>query len=212
MNNLARIDSALNAMPLIAIMRGINTQEVISVGEILVNAGITVLEVPLNSPNALDSIYTLRNHLPATVVVGGGTVLQPSEVTSLNACGAEFIVSPNTLPTVIESALNYNMVSMPGFYTPTEALLAIDCGATYLKLFPANTHQDSFISGLKSVLPTHCKLLAVGGINIDNSKHYMRLGFDGLGLGSSLYRSGMTLVDIEQRAKAFVAAFKTQEY
>ncbi|MFT6268304.1 MAG: 2-dehydro-3-deoxyphosphogalactonate aldolase [Alphaproteobacteria bacterium] len=209
MNNFARIDSALKQTPLIAILRGIKPDEVVSVGEVLVDAGITVLEVPLNSPNAFDSIYKLRRHLPASVLVGGGTVLQQSEVEKLNACGAEFIVSPNTKPSVIENALQQNMVPIPGFYTPTEALLAIDCGATYLKLFPANSHHDNFISGLKSVLPSHCKLLAVGGMNAQNSQRFMQLGFHGLGIGTSLYCSGMALPDIHQRAKAFVALCKT---
>jgi 2-dehydro-3-deoxyphosphogalactonate aldolase len=143
MNNLNQLDNSLKKMPLIAILRGIRPKDSVLVGEALVDAGITVLEVPLNSPNAFDSIYKLRSQLPASVLVGGGTVLQPSEVERLDSCGAQFIVSPNTKPAVIESALQRSLVPIPGFYTPTEAMLAVDCGVTYLKLFPANTHHDS---------------------------------------------------------------------
>ncbi|MFT4655736.1 MAG: 2-dehydro-3-deoxyphosphogalactonate aldolase [Patiriisocius sp.] len=212
MNNLNQLDNSLKKMPLIAILRGIRPKDSVLVGEALVDAGITVLEVPLNSPNAFDSIYKLRSQLPASVLVGGGTVLQPSEVERLDSCGAQFIVSPNTKPAVIESALQRSLVPIPGFYTPTEAMLAVDCGVTYLKLFPANTHHDSFVSSLKSVLPSHCKVLAVGGINAQNSQHYMQLGFNALGVGSSLYRNGLSLLDIQQRAKLFVALCKCNKY
>lgn len=192
-------------MPIIAILRGITTAEGEAVGLALVRAGILALEVPLNSPDPLTTIADLRQHLPAHVAVGAGTVLTTGEVSDVVAAGADFIVSPNVDPDVIAAAHRQGRTSVPGAATPTEILLAGRWGCELVKLFPFETLGIPFLTGVLAVLPPTIGLVPVGGIGPDDVDPVIRAGAAAIGAGSSLYKPGRSAEDVGERAAALVA-------
>lgn len=194
---------------LIAILRGLTQAQAVAVGECLYDAGFRALEVPLNSPDPLASITTLRAALPADCTVGAGTVLSAEQVRRCDDAGAEIIVSPNTDPGVIAETLRRGLRSFPGAATPSEAFAAIGAGARNIKIFPA---EQVGIAGLKAwtaVLPREVGLVPVGGVDATNVAAWLDAGASGLGIGSSLYAPGIGLGELRRRAIAMVAALES---
>lgn len=177
-------------MPLVAILRGVQPDEVVSLADELMEAGFKLIEVPLNSPHAFDSIGRLVAHCPADVLVGAGTVLQPDDATRLGDQGARLMVTPNTDPAVIDAGRAAGLVPMVGCMTPSEALRALSHGAAALKVFPANCLAPHFARDLKAVLPDKVPIVAVGGIGKAEMAPYRAGGYDGFGFGGSLYAVG----------------------
>ncbi|WP_157080976.1 2-dehydro-3-deoxy-6-phosphogalactonate aldolase [Novosphingobium naphthalenivorans] len=199
--------SAFEQMPLVAILRGILPDEVEAVGEVLVEAGFRLIEIPLNSPEPLTSIERLARCVGHSAVVGAGTVLTVDQVDQVGNAGGRLIVSPNTNPEVIAATVQKSMVSLPGFYTPSEAFAALAAGADALKLFPAEAATPAVMKAYRAVLPAAVPILAVGGITPDNLQPWREAGADGFGLGSALYRNGLSVRQIGENARAFVAAW-----
>ena len=192
---------------LIAILRGITPAEALGTCNVLVEAGITMIEVPLNSPEPLVSIAQMARAFAGNARIGAGTVLTPAETDSVADAGGTFIVSPDANPLVIERTLARGLASYPGVFTPTEAFAAIRAGATGLKFFPAEVLGPQGIRAMRAVLPPHLPVYAVGGANPDNFREYLAAGCAGFGLGTYLYRPGMPLDEISQRARTAVAAY-----
>lgn len=197
---------------LIAILRGITTGEIVAVCEALVAAGIDMIEVPLNSPDALTSIRLGSTALGARAVVGAGTVLTPADVDAVAAAGGQFVVSPDANEDVIRHTVALGMRSYPGVFSPTEAFRAIRAGATGLKFFPAEVLGANGIRAMKAVLPPALPLYAVGGANPDNFDTYFAAGCAGFGLGTYLYKPGMTVAETAARAAAAVTAYDREKH
>lgn len=193
---------------LVAILRGVKPDEVVSIAAAIFEAGIQTIEVPLNSPNPLVSIEKLATAIGERVLVGAGTVLTPEAVEDVANAGGKLIVSPNTNIEVVRKSKKLGLVSFPGFATATEAFAGIDAGADALKLFPAGAQGTATIKALKAVLPADKPLFAVGGVNLDNIKDFVSAGADGFGLGSNLYKPGDTASIVAKRARDYVAALK----
>lgn len=204
----SRLQRALLALPLVAILRGITPGEALAVGQALVDAGWAVIEVPLNSPQALDSIALLAQAFPQALV-GAGTVLRVDEVAAVAAAGGRLIVSPNADGQVIAEARRRGLVSLPGVATPTEAFAALAAGATGLKLFPAEMIMPAVVKALRAVLPPQVLLLPVGGIGTGNLATYHASGANGFGIGSALYKPGMGADAVAQRARRFAEAWRS---
>ncbi|MFN3863582.1 MAG: 2-dehydro-3-deoxy-6-phosphogalactonate aldolase [Erythrobacter sp.] len=195
-------------LPLVAILRGLEAARAVAVGEVLVDAGFDIIEVPLNSPEPLVSIRALVAALGSRALIGAGTVLSEAQVEELAAIGAQLVVSPNCNPAVIRRSAAHGMVSLPGVVTPTEMFAALEAGATGLKIFPAELLSPAIIRAVRAVLPPQVPLLAVGGIHAGNMGDYLAAGATGFGIGGSLFTSGKPLADIAADARALVAAFK----
>ena len=192
---------------LIAILRGITPAETIAVCEALVAAGITMIEVPLNSPEALQSIGDAAAAFAGRADIGAGTVLTPAEAEAVAAAGGRFIVSPDTNAAVITRTVELGLASYPGVFSPSEAFTAIRSGATGLKFFPAEVLGSKGIKAMKAVLPPALPLYAVGGANPDNFAEFFAAGCAGFGLGTYIYKPGMSASDVAGRAKAAVTAY-----
>jgi 2-dehydro-3-deoxyphosphogalactonate aldolase len=192
---------------LIAILRGITPGETIAVCEALIAAGITMIEVPLNSPDAFTSIALASNTLGEHAAIGAGTVLTKKHVWAVADAGGTFIVSPDTNKSVIEETVRIQLLSYPGIFTPSDAFRAIRAGATGLKFFPAEVLGPKGIKAMKAVLPPEIPVYAVGGANPDNFSEYFAAGCTGFGLGTYIFKPGMTADDVSQRAIAAVAAY-----
>ena len=192
---------------IIAILRGITTKETVAVCEALAEAGISMIEVPLNSPEALTSIALAAHALDGKATVGAGTVLSRKQVDAVAEAGGKFVVSPDTNKQVIERTVAHGMLSYPGVFSPTEAFRAIRAGATGLKFFPAEVLGPKGIKAMKAVLPPDVPLYAVGGANPDNFAEYFAAGCVGFGLGTYLYKPGMTVEETAERARLAVAAY-----
>lgn len=197
----------MNHRHIIAILRGITPDEAVPVCTELVNAGITLIEVPLNSPNAVDSIGRAVKALGERAEIGAGTVLTLDDVRAVAGAGGTFIVSPDTNPVVIEETVRLGLKSYPGVFTPTDAFAAIRAGATGLKFFPAEVLGAKGIKAMKAVLPPALPLYAVGGANPDNFHEFFAVGCAGFGLGTYLYKPGMTAADVAERAALAVASY-----
>ena len=206
MTHIAAFDAAFARCPLIAILRGVKPDEVEAIGETLVEEGFTLIEVPLNSPDPLDSIGRLAHGLKGRAVVGAGTVLTAADVAAVADVGGTMIISPNTNLDVVAAAAGAGLVSLPGFATPSEAFAALAAGATALKLFPAEAASPAVLKALGAVVPAGTRLLPVGGIAPDNMAPWIAAGAAGFGLGSALYRPGMRAGEVGERARAFIAA------
>lgn len=200
--------SVLETLPLVAILRGLKPDEAVEVGEALVEAGFLCLEVPLNSPQPLDSIRRLRDALGDRAIVGAGTVLSPRAVQEVADVGGQIIISPNSNPAVIAATKAAGLISFPAFFTPTEAFAAIDAGADALKLFPAETAGPATLKAIKAVLPPTVPVFPVGGVEPGNLAAWRAAGANGFGLGSALYKPGQTAAQVGAAAQAFVAAWK----
>lgn len=192
---------------LIAILRGITPPETLAVCAELIAAGITLIEVPLNSPEALKSIADAAARFPTEALIGAGTVLTPADVDAVKAAGGQFVVSPDTNPAVIARTRELGMASYPGVFSPTDAFAALRAGATGLKFFPAEVLGPKGIKAMKAVLPPAMPLYAVGGANPDNFSEYFAAGCAGFGLGTYIFKPGMTATDVAARARTAVAAY-----
>ena len=198
---------AMTQLPLIAILRGLTPAEAPDVGQALVSSGMAIIEVPLNSPEPLQSIATLAGLFPQTLI-GAGTVLNAQQVKDVHAAGGRLVVSPHFNPAVVRQALALNMVVLPGVATPTEAFAALEAGAHGLKLFPAEMISPAAVKALRAVLPQSTALMPVGGITPDNMAAYRAAGASGFGLGSSLYAPGKSAQAVQQQALAFAKALR----
>ncbi len=195
----------LDQCPLIGIIRGVTPDEAEAIGEAIYEAGIRIIEVPLNSPDPLVSIERLAGKLGDRALVGGGTVLRWSEVHDIKAAGGRLIVSPNANAEVITATVAAGLVSCPGFFTPTEAIAALDAGATALKLFPAEGASPDVLKAQLAVIPKEVPILAVGGVKPDNLRPWLDAGASGFGLGGGLYRPGQSPAETLDKAQAYVA-------
>ena len=204
MNAKQELKRRLEQCPLVAIIRGITPDEAEAVAEAIVEAGIAIVEVPLNSPEPFDSIERIAHRLGDRALVGAGTVLDPEDVRRVRDAGGGLIVSPNTFAPVIAATFEANMVSLPGFFTPSEAFEAIRAGATGLKLFPAEAASPKVVSAQLAVVPRDVPLLVVGGIAPDNMQPWLAAGAAGFGLGSGLYKPGRSASETGERARAYV--------
>ncbi|MDO8359279.1 MAG: 2-dehydro-3-deoxy-6-phosphogalactonate aldolase [Devosia sp.] len=192
---------------IIAILRGVTPPEAVGVCTALVEAGITMIEVPLNSPEPLQSIAAAAKALGGRAEIGAGTVLRTEDVDAVKAASGTFVVSPDTNEAVIARTRELGMASYPGVFSPSDAFRAIRAGATGLKFFPAEVLGPKGIKAMKAVLPPDLPLFAVGGASPDNFREYFDAGCAGFGLGSYIYKPGMTIGDIAARARAAVTAF-----
>ncbi len=202
------LDQALQHLPLVAILRGVKPDEVEAIADAVYAEGFRVIEVPLNSPDALDSIARLARRMPADAVVGAGTVLSVQAVADVQAAGGRVIVMPHADVEVIRAAKARGLFCVPGAATPTEAFAAVHAGADAVKLFPAELITPTIVKAMRAVLPKALKLLPVGGITPDNMGPYVKAGAAGFGLGSALYSPGLTAAEVGQRARAFVAGWR----
>jgi 2-dehydro-3-deoxyphosphogalactonate aldolase len=206
MSSNPEFDAAFARCPLIAILRGVTPGEVVAVGGALFDAGFRLIEVPLNSPEPLESIARLAKAFADRAVIGAGTVLRAAEVTSVRNAGGTLIVSPNTNVEVIAATAKAGLVSLPGCATASEAFAALDAGATALKLFPAEGASPAVLKAMRAVLPRGVRLLPVGGITPGNMAPWREAGAAGFGIGSALYSPGLGLDEIARRARTFVDA------
>ena len=197
----------MNHRHIIAILRGITPDESVDVCKALVAAGITMIEVPLNSPDAPTSIARAAVVLEKQAVIGAGTVLTTADVKAVANAGGTFIVSPDTNRAVIEETVRLGLLSYPGVFTPSDAFSAIAAGATGLKFFPAEVLGPKGIKAMKAVLPPAMPVYAVGGANPDNFGEYFAAGCTGFGLGTYIYKPGMTATQVAERAATAVAAY-----
>lgn len=193
--------------PLIAILRGLKPEETQAVVGTLIEAGFTAIEIPLNSPDPFRSIEMAVKMAPAGCLIGAGTVLTTEQVERLEGVGGRLMVSPNVEPAVISLAAARGMVTMPGVFTPTEALAAAAAGATGLKFFPASVLGPSGVSAIRAILPPDLVIAAVGGVSEADFTDYARIGVKSFGLGSSLYKAGMDASEVGARARATIAAY-----
>ena len=208
---MAQPDSAhrdFAELPLIAILRGIAPDEVVDVGITLVETGFRIIEVPLNSPEPIESIRRLAVAVGDRVTVGAGTVRSAAEVAEVAAAGGRLIVSPHMSPQVILATKQAGLMSGPGVATPTEAFAAIEAGADFLKLFPAEQLGPAIVKAWRAVLPKGMPLVPVGGITPESMAAYVAAGATGFGLGSALYKPGMTPSDVRRAAEDFIAAWR----
>ena len=193
--------------PLIAILRGLKPTETHDVLAALIDNGFTAIEIPLNSPDPFNSIEIAAKMAPSHCLIGAGTVLTTDHVHQLHNAGGKLLVSPNVEPDVISLGHSLGMVTMPGVFTPTEALLAAKSGATGLKFFPASALGPSGINATCAVLPADLTIAAVGGVSEVNFADYAKVGLKAFGLGSSIYKIGMSAAEVAKRAKATVDAY-----
>jgi len=204
---MSTFNDALNQCPLVAILRGIEPSEVAEVGAVLVGAGFTLIEVPLNSPDPLRSISILAGEFGDQAMIGAGTVLTTDQVAGVELAGGQMIISPNADPDVVSETKRRGLISIPGIATPTEAFRVLAAGADALKLFPAEALAPSVLKAMRAVLPDEVPVLPVGGIGANNMDGYLAAGAFGFGLGSSLYRPGKSIAAIARDAEDIIAAF-----
>lgn len=205
-----RFETALQHLPLVAILRGLTPTEAEPVAHTLYQAGFRLIEVPLNSPDPFTSIARIRQCLPDDALVGAGTVLEASDVSRLQDIGGELVVMPHADTSVISAAKALGLISMPGIVTPTEALAALKAGANALKLFPAELVTPAIMKAMRPILPKGTRLFPVGGITPDTMAPFLATGASGFGLGSALYSPGVSLAQLSRQAECFVAAWKAQ--
>jgi len=199
------LQSYLEEMPLIAILRGITSTEATDVVGVLYQAGFRIVEVPLNSPDPIRSIEQIASTFGDRMLIGAGTVLDPAEVEAVCDAGGQIIVSPNTDPDVVRASVARDAVSLPGAATPSEVFTALKAGAHGVKAFPAEMLTPTVIKSWKSVLPAEVPVLAVGGITTANAQTYWQAGVNGFGLGGSLYKAGKSIDAIAHDAAQFVS-------
>lgn len=208
MNPGEELGRRLDQCPLVAILRGVTSGEAEAIGDAILEAGIRIIEVPLNSPDPFTSIERLARRFGESALVGAGTVLDAADVARVSGAGGRLIVSPNTFAPVIEAAVAAGLVSLPGFFTPSEAFAALRAGATGLKLFPAEGAVPAVVKAQRAVLPKDVPLLVVGGIGPGNMQPWLDAGARGFGLGSGLYRPGQSARETAAKARAYVEGLK----
>jgi 2-dehydro-3-deoxyphosphogalactonate aldolase len=202
------LQTAMARCGLVAILRGLRPGEAAGIGAALYEAGFRLIEVPLNSPEPLESIRLLREALPADCLVGAGTVIAPDDCARIQQAGGELVIMPHSDAAVIRAAKAAGMICCPGVATPTEAYAALAAGADALKLFPAEQLGPAVLKAWRAVLRPPIAMLPVGGITPDNMEPYAQAGATGFGLGSALYKPGFTAEDVGQRARAFIASWQ----
>ena len=196
----------LAACPLVAILRGIRPDEAEGIGDALVAAGLRIIEVPLNSPDPLDSIARLARRHGGTVLIGAGTVRREADVAAVAAAGGRLIVTPHADPALVRAAKAHGLLAMPGFFTPAEAFNLLDAGADALKLFPAEGGSPAMLRSLRAVLPPGTMVLPVGGIEPGNLAPWRAAGAAGFGIGGSIYKPGDDAAAVSAKAAALLAA------
>jgi 2-dehydro-3-deoxyphosphogalactonate aldolase len=201
------LDTFLDRFPLIAILRGVQPDEVETIGEVLVEEGFSIIEVPLNSPQPFHSIERLARRFPGTLV-GAGTVLHPQGVADVKAAGGRLILMPHSDPELVQLSVSSGLLCVPGVATPTEAFSALANGAAALKLFPAEQLGPQIIKAWRAILPPAVRLLPVGGITPESMANYRAAGAFGFGLGSALYQPGYSPETVRERARTFRLAFQ----
>lgn len=194
--------------PLIAIIRGVTPPEAAGIARALFEAGIRIVEVPLNSPEPFASIEAIAGELGEEALVGAGTVLDPADVERVKKAGGRIVVSPNTDRAVIQATVAAGLVSSPGFFTPSEALLALQAGAHALKFFPAEAASPKVVKAIRAVLPSDVPLVVVGGVTPESIRGWLEAGADGFGLGGGLYAPGQSTNDTLAKARAYVEAVR----
>jgi len=199
----------LDECPLVAIIRGVTPDEAEAIGDAIYEGGIRIIEVPLNSPDPFASIERLAKKFGEGVLVGAGTVLDPTDVGRVWDVGGRIIVSPDTNPDVIAATAAIGLVSSPGYFTPSEAFEAIESGATSLKLFPAEAATPAVLKAHLAVLPKDISVLPVGGIKPDNLSQWLEAGASGFGLGGGLYKPGQSAEDTLTKTRAYLAGLKS---
>ena len=192
--------------PLIAILRGVRPDEVAAIAAALETAGITIVEVPLNSPQPIDSIARLSRAFGERLLIGAGTVMTPAQVAEIAAAGGKLIVTPHADPAVTRAAKQHGMLAVPGFFTPAEAFAMLAAGADALKLFPAEGASPTVLRALRAVLPAGTAVLPVGGIDAGNIPAWRAAGAAGFGIGSAIYKPGDTAETVATKARALLAA------
>ena len=199
-------EEALGESGVIAIIRGVKPDEAAAIGEALHEAGVRIVEVPLNSPAPYDSIRRLADAFHGRLFIGGGTILDVDQVEAVAAAGGRLMVSPNTNPGVIRKAAVIGMIPFPGFATASEAFAAIEAGARHLKLFPASTYGIEHLKALKAVLPKDVMVAPVGGVGAADMAAWRKAGAGCFGIGSEIYKPGMTPEEVHRRAIGLVQA------
>jgi 2-dehydro-3-deoxyphosphogalactonate aldolase len=203
-----RFASANSKLPLVAILRGLEPEESEGIALKLYEAGFRLIEVPLNSPDPFVSIATIRRALPLDALVGAGTMMTIENVQQLKACGGELVVMPHADTAVIRAAKDAGLICAPGVATPTESFAALAAGADALKIFPAELVTPAILKAIRVVLPKGTRLLPVGGITPENMQPYLSAGATGFGLGSALYKPGMTADKVAAAAWKFATAWQ----
>ena len=193
--------------PLIAILRGITPLEAESVSEVLIESGINIIEVPLNSPKPFETIARMVEFHGDKGIFGAGTVLTEDEVLKVADVGGKIIVSPNSNPSIIKKTKELNLYSFPGVFTPTECFQALDAGADALKFFPASLLKAKNFKAISSVLPKNIISIAVGGINENKFNKWLEVNITGFGLGSNLYKPGMLVEEVKLKANQIVKSY-----
>jgi 2-dehydro-3-deoxyphosphogalactonate aldolase len=201
-------EDAFAACPLIAILRGVQPDDCLAIGQALADAGFTIIEVPLNSPEPYESIGLLARALGDRALIGAGTVTRPRQVDEVAQAGGRLIVMPHANVQVVVEAKALTLTALPGFATPTEAFAALDAGADGLKLFPAEAYPPKVLKSLRAVLPKEVPILPVGSITVENMGEYWAAGANGFGLGSALYKPGATPEQVGKTATRFKAALQ----
>jgi 2-dehydro-3-deoxyphosphogalactonate aldolase len=196
------LDEAIAASPVVAIIRGVTPDEAVDIAQAIHDGGVRAIEVPLNSPDPLESIRRIVEALHGRMAIGAGTVLSPGKVDAVKEAGGSFIVSPNTDAAVIRRTVELGMSAAPGFATPTEAFVAVDAGARHLKLFPAVSFGPAHVKQVRAVLPRGVDVWAVGGVGPSSMAEWWAAGARGFGLGSDIYKAGQTAQETRTRARA----------
>ncbi|WP_240433856.1 2-dehydro-3-deoxy-6-phosphogalactonate aldolase [Shewanella japonica] len=202
------LTDALKELPLVAILRGVTPEEVIAIADVLVAVGYRVIEVPLNSPNPYESIKRLSEKYGDSVVIGAGTVVSKEQVDLVKEAGGRIIISPHADIDIIQYSKKLSLYSVPGFLNPTEAYAAINAGADSLKLFPADTVGPKGLKAMSVVLPKEMPILPVGGVSPSTMKAFLDAGASGFGLGSGLYKAGMSVEQTKQNALSYVEGYQ----
>ena len=200
------LTETLSASPLVAILRGITPDEIKPVGEALIEAGIRIIEVPLNAPDAIQSVKTLAETFGDRAIIGAGTVLTSEAMRDAGDAGAHLIVMPHTDPAIIEDCKTEDLWCIPGVATPTEALTALSAGADALKLFPGEALPPQIVKAWRAILPHETLLLPTGGVDPHNIDDYADAGANGFGVGSALYTPGLSPEQVRERAALMMAA------
>jgi len=196
----------LQRCPLVAILRGVKPDEVVAIGDALERQGIAIVEVPLNSPQPMESIALLAREFGKRLLIGAGTVMNPAQVGEIAAAGGRLIVTPHADGSIVRAAKQHGLLSVPGFFTPAEAFAMLAAGADGLKLFPAEAASPSVLRALRAVLPPGTAVLPVGGIDASNMAGWRAAGAAGFGLGSAIYKPGDSPETVGAKAHGLVAA------
>ena len=192
--------------PLIAIIRGVKPDEAEATARALYEGGIRIIEVPLNSPDPLTSIRSIADALGDRALIGAGTVVDLEDVERVKSAGGQLVVAPNTNPRIVSATVAAGLASLPGFFTPSEAFTALACGATAIKLFPAEAASPTVLKAMRAVLPKEATIIMVGGITPESMRGWTEAGADGFGLGGGLYKPGQSPEETLAKARAYVAA------